>query len=46
MNFHISTETRRAYSAHFIRAHMQGFRPLSLAQFAHFELFTIRGFSL
>lgn len=41
-----SVATRHAYSLHVLRAMRGGFRPLSLAQFIRFELFTVRGFSL
>lgn len=43
---HINEATRRNYSAHVIRAHLQGFRPLSLQQFAKLVLFQVQGFAL
>lgn len=43
---HVNTATRRNYSAHCLRAHLQGFRPMSLPQFVRFVLFNVQGFAL
>jgi hypothetical protein len=32
---------RRAYSAHVLRAHLQGFAPLTLGQFLTLQLFAL-----
>lgn len=34
-------KSRRAYSQHVIRAHLQGFKPMSYEQFVLFVLFKI-----
>lgn len=39
----ITTATRREYSRHLLRAHLQGFRPLTLDQFAAVA-FTVQRF--
>lgn len=35
------TRTRTAYSRHVLRAHLQGFAPLSWVQFQKFTMFSI-----
>lgn len=36
-----NVKSRTAYSRHFLRAHLQGFKPLTYAQFVQFVLFKI-----